>query len=75
MCNSCGYCKYAKFEVAVEGRPCSAVDPIENEEDRKKVRVEGGGNGCIVCTGLYNLLLYLYFSLDSEQCQWSARPC
>ena len=39
MCNACGYSKYAKFEVTVEGRPCSAVDPIESEEDRKKVCV------------------------------------
>ena len=54
MCNACGYSKYAKFEVTVEGRPCSAVDPIESEEDRKKV-------GSRVCNGQFylpvNLLL------------------
>ena len=36
LCNSCGFCKYAKFECSLTARPCCAVDPIENEEDRKK---------------------------------------
>ena len=36
LCNSCGFCKYAKFEYGLTARPCCAVDPIENEEDRKK---------------------------------------
>ena len=37
LCSSCGYSKYAKFETTVSGKSCAAVDPIENEEDRKKV--------------------------------------
>ena len=37
LCNSCGFSKYAKFELTVEAKTCSAVDPIENEDDRKKV--------------------------------------
>jgi len=37
LCNACGYCKYAKFDFTVTSRPCCAVDPIENEDDRKKV--------------------------------------
>ena len=36
MCNACGFCKYAKFEYTLTSRPCCAVDPIENEDDRKK---------------------------------------
>ena len=36
LCNSYGFCKYAKFEYSLTARPCCAVDPIENEEDRKK---------------------------------------
>ena len=36
LCNSCGFCKYAKFEYSLTARPCCAVDTIENEEDRKK---------------------------------------
>ncbi len=36
LCNICGFCKYAKFEYTLNCRPCCAVDPIENEEDRKK---------------------------------------
>jgi E3 ubiquitin-protein ligase UBR4 len=37
LCNACGFCKYAKFDVTLTAKPCCAVDPIENEEDRKKV--------------------------------------
>ncbi|CAL1532573.1 unnamed protein product [Lymnaea stagnalis] len=36
LCNSCGFCKYAKFDLTLQAKPCCAVDPIENEEDRKK---------------------------------------
>ncbi|XP_068695175.1 E3 ubiquitin-protein ligase UBR4-like isoform X2 [Montipora foliosa] len=36
LCNACGFCKYAKFDYTLTARPCCAVDPIENEEDRKK---------------------------------------
>ncbi|XP_076455251.1 E3 ubiquitin-protein ligase UBR4-like isoform X3 [Babylonia areolata] len=36
LCNACGFCKYAKFDLTLLGKPCCAVDPIENEEDRKK---------------------------------------
>ncbi len=36
LCNICGFCKYAKFEYTLTCRPCCAVDPIENEDDRKK---------------------------------------
>uniref|UniRef100_A0A1X7SMH9 E3 ubiquitin-protein ligase UBR4-like domain-containing protein n=2 Tax=Amphimedon queenslandica TaxID=400682 RepID=A0A1X7SMH9_AMPQE len=36
LCISCGFSKYARFETLVEGRPTSAVDPIETEDDRKK---------------------------------------
>ena len=38
LCNACGFCKYAKFDLTLLAKPCCAVDPIENEEDRKKVR-------------------------------------
>lgn len=37
LCNACGFCKYARFDFMLYARPCCAVDPIENEEDRKKV--------------------------------------
>merc|ERR1712223_2384208 len=36
LCNSCGFCKYAKFEYSLTTRACCAVDPIESEDDRKK---------------------------------------
>ena len=39
LCNTCGFCKYAKFEVTLTAKACSAVDPITNEEDRAKVRL------------------------------------
>lgn len=37
LCNACGFCKYAKFDFTLTTKPCCAVDPIENDEDRKKV--------------------------------------
>jgi len=36
LCNACGYCKYAKFDFSLTSRPCCAVDPIENDDDRKR---------------------------------------
>ncbi|XP_060541262.1 E3 ubiquitin-protein ligase UBR4 [Pantherophis guttatus] len=36
LCNACGFCKYARFDFMLFAKPCCAVDPIENEEDRKK---------------------------------------
>lgn len=36
LCNACGFCKFAKFEYSLVARPCCDVDPIENEDDRKK---------------------------------------
>ncbi|EZA56295.1 E3 ubiquitin-protein ligase UBR4 [Ooceraea biroi] len=36
LCHACGFCKYAKFDYTLSGRPCCAVDPIENDDDRKK---------------------------------------
>lgn len=36
LCNSCGYSKYGKFDYTVYGRAVAGVEPIENEEDRKK---------------------------------------
>lgn len=36
LCNSCGFCKYAKFDITLTAKPTCAVDPIENEDDRKK---------------------------------------
>lgn len=39
LCNACGFCKYARFDFMLYAKPCCAVDPIENEEDRKKVSI------------------------------------
>lgn len=36
VCNACGFCKYGKFEYSLNARPCVTVEPINNEEDRKK---------------------------------------
>lgn len=36
LCHSCGFCKYAKFDYTLTAKPCCAVDPIENDEDRYK---------------------------------------
>ena len=37
LCNACGFCKFAKFELNFVGRPCNSVELIENEEDRRLV--------------------------------------
>lgn len=39
LCNACGFCKYARFDFMLYAKPCCAVDPIENEEDRKKATI------------------------------------
>jgi len=36
LCHSCGFCKYAKFDYVLTAKPCCAVDPIENDDDRNK---------------------------------------
>lgn len=36
LCHSCGFCKYAKFDYVLTAKPCCAVDPIENDDDRTK---------------------------------------
>lgn len=36
LCHACGFCKYAKFDFTLLAKPCCAVEPIENDEDRKK---------------------------------------
>lgn len=39
LCTSCGFCKYARFDTSLTAKPTCAVDPIENEDDRKKTVV------------------------------------
>lgn len=36
LCHACGFCKYAKFDFSLLAKPCCAVEPIENDDDRKK---------------------------------------
>ena len=36
LCNACGFCKYAKFELTLSAKPCCTVEPVESEDDRKK---------------------------------------
>jgi len=36
LCISCGFCKYARFDISLTAKPTCSVDPIENEDDRKK---------------------------------------
>lgn len=36
LCNACGFCKYAKFDLTLSAKPCCTVEPVEGEEDRKK---------------------------------------
>lgn len=34
LCNECGYCKHARFEFSISGRPTFIAERILNEEDR-----------------------------------------
>ena len=52
LCNACGFCKYAKFDYNLTARPCCAVDPIESEEDRKKVVTKGKSHH-LVCFDVF----------------------
>jgi E3 ubiquitin-protein ligase UBR4 len=36
LCHACGFCKYAKFDFTLLAKPCCAIEPIENDDDRKK---------------------------------------
>ncbi|CAF0847863.1 unnamed protein product, partial [Didymodactylos carnosus] len=36
LCNSCGFCKYAKFEFNFSAKHQNYVDPIESDDDRTK---------------------------------------
>lgn len=57
LCNACGFCKYAKFDFTLTAKPCCAVDPIENEEDRKKVFRQHTENTIPVHTGCFKMVL------------------
>ncbi|XP_017783583.1 PREDICTED: E3 ubiquitin-protein ligase UBR4 [Nicrophorus vespilloides] len=37
LCHACGFCKYAKFDFTLQAKPCCAVEPIETDDDRKKM--------------------------------------
>jgi E3 ubiquitin-protein ligase UBR4 len=36
LCNSCGFCKFAKFDISLVAKQCYDIEIIENEDDRKK---------------------------------------
>lgn len=37
LCHVCGFCKYAKFDFTLTARQVCAIEPIDNDEDRKKI--------------------------------------
>lgn len=37
LCHVCGFCKYAKFDYTLTARQVCAIEPIDNDEDRKKI--------------------------------------
>ena len=57
LCISCGFSKYARFETSVEGRSCSAVDPIESEEDRQKVCIN------LISSSFYLFVIFRHYSV------------
>ncbi|KAH3761904.1 auxin transport protein BIG [Pelomyxa schiedti] len=36
LCNECGYCKFAKFEITLSAKPSFAAERIETDQDMKK---------------------------------------
>eukprot|EP00737_Agarophyton_chilense_P000145 gb/GEZJ01000171.1/.p1 GENE.gb/GEZJ01000171.1/~~gb/GEZJ01000171.1/.p1 ORF type:complete len:2543 (-),score=347.47 gb/GEZJ01000171.1/:2886-9395(-) len=36
LCNECGYCKHGRFEFCVLGKPAYIIEPVLNDEDRRK---------------------------------------
>ena len=37
LCNACGYSKYGKFDYSLAAKVYPSVEPINNEEERKKM--------------------------------------
>lgn len=37
LCHVCGFCKYAKFDYTLTARQVCAIEPIDNDDDRKKI--------------------------------------
>lgn len=64
LCNSCGFCKYARFEYILTARyTASAVETIENEEDRSKA-VQTINTLLEKADRLYKLILAIRPSLE-----------
>ncbi|KAL3998511.1 E3 ubiquitin-protein ligase UBR4 family protein [Acanthocheilonema viteae] len=71
LCNSCGFCKYARLEAVLVGRPLPSVQTIEDDNDRKTI---------------YNLMETLLNDIEStrchigiigallERCSWDSEP-
>ncbi|KAI0565043.1 hypothetical protein FGB62_22g335 [Gracilaria domingensis] len=36
LCNECGYCKHGRFEFSVLGKPAYIIEPVLNDEDRRR---------------------------------------
>lgn len=63
LCNACGFCKYAKFDYNLTARPCCAVDPIESEEDRKKVVTKGKSHHLVCFNVFFKLSAFASFKV------------
>uniref|UniRef100_A0A158Q763 UBR-type domain-containing protein n=1 Tax=Elaeophora elaphi TaxID=1147741 RepID=A0A158Q763_9BILA len=71
LCNSCGFCKYARLEAVLVGRSLPSVQAIEDDNDRKTT---------------YNLMGTLLNDIEStrchigiigallERCSWDSEP-
>eukprot|EP00178_Gracilaria_changii_P004699 TRINITY_DN1766_c0_g1_i1.p1 TRINITY_DN1766_c0_g1~~TRINITY_DN1766_c0_g1_i1.p1 ORF type:complete len:5290 (-),score=625.38 TRINITY_DN1766_c0_g1_i1:1714-17583(-) len=36
LCNECGYCKHGRFEFSVLGKPAYIIEPVLNDDDRRR---------------------------------------
>ncbi|MCP9258029.1 hypothetical protein DINM_001193 [Dirofilaria immitis] len=71
LCNSCGFCKYARLEAVLVGRSLPSVQAVEDDNDRKMTCVlmetllnDIESTRCHI--GIINALM--------ERCSWDSEP-
>nr|CDQ02267.1 Bm2761, isoform b [Brugia malayi] len=71
LCNSCGFCKYARLEAVLVGRSLPSVQAIEDDNDRKTVRYSKTAFRNIFsdrCAGCMSALIVHCVSLIQATC-------
>ncbi|VDM95152.1 unnamed protein product [Thelazia callipaeda] len=71
LCNSCGFCKYARLEVFLIGRSLPSVQTIEDDNDRKaaNTRIDTLLNDIELTRCQVGIITVLM-----EKCSWDSEP-